>query len=538
MADDDDHSNVSSGSQKKRARINIVSPGLASALDRTKMTSRNATFVLSDVAISLGHDVSSLNINRNSIQRERTRHRATKASQLLSEFSTSVPLTVHWDGKLMEDLTFKTHVDRLPVLISGFGVEQLLGVPKLPSGTGEVQANAVIRCLEEWGITDQIVALCFDTTAANTGNRVGACSLLEQKLDRQLLFLACRHHIMELIIGAAFEKTMGLVSTGPELLLSKRFKEQWQFMDVEKFQPTSTDPSVEALVESSRVNIIEFAEEQLKLKQRRDDYRGFLELSIIFFGGIPARGIHFQAPGAMHRARWLAKVIYAIKIWLFRGQFRMTLSEERGIRELAVFAVLIYLKAWISAPRAVEAPLNDFLLMKQLLQYPQAVVSTATSKKFSLHLWYLSEDLVGLALFDSRIPPETKKLMLAVMEDDAPEHPPKRPRIASNAFLGDRGIEQFCTANSKRLLHIFGLSDEVLSKDPDELREDMTFQHALAAVTGLAVVKDRAERGVALIQDYNGRLTKGEEQLQFLLQVVSDHRKKFPNCVKEAIISK
>src|SRR5258705_1876170 len=331
---------------------------------------------------------------------------------------------------------------------------------------------------------------------------------------------------------------MGLVSTGPELLLFKRFKEQWQFMDVEKFQPTSTDPSVEALVESSRVNIIEFAEEQLKLKQRRDDYREFLELSIIFFGGIPARGIHFQAPRAMHRARWLAKVIYAIKIWLFRGQFRMTLSEERGIRELAVFAVLIYLKAWISAPRAVEAPLNDFLLMKQLLQYQQAVVSTATSKKFSLHLWYLSEDLVGLALFDSRIPPETKKLMLAVMEEDAPEHPPKRPRIASNAFLGDRGIEQFCTANSKSLLHIFGLSDEVLSKDPDECREDMTFQHALAAVTGLAVVNDRAERGVALIQDYNGRWTKGEEQLQFLLQVVSDHRKKFPNCVKEAIISK
>lgn len=106
--------------------------------------------------------------------------------------------------------------------------------------------------------------------------------------------------------------------------------------------------------------------------------------------------------------------------------------------------------------------------MEQLLQYPQVAVSTATSKKLGLHLWYLSEDLVGLALFDARISPETKKLMLAAMEDDAPENPPKRPRIASNAFLGGRGIEQFCTANSKRILQIFGLSDEVLSKDPDE----------------------------------------------------------------------
>ena len=98
--------------------------------------------------------------------------------------------------------------------------------------------------------------------------------------------------------------------------------------------------------------------------------------------------------------------------------------------------------------------------------------------------------------------------------------------------------QQFCTTNSKRLLQIFGLSDKVLSKDPDEWREDMAFQHALAAVTGLAVVNDRAEQGAAVIQDYNGRLTKGEEQLQFLLQVVSHHTKKFPNCAKETIISK
>ena len=40
----------------KRARINILSPGLTSALDRTKISSRNATFVLSEVASSLDCD--------------------------------------------------------------------------------------------------------------------------------------------------------------------------------------------------------------------------------------------------------------------------------------------------------------------------------------------------------------------------------------------------------------------------------------------------------------------------------------------------
>jgi len=217
----------------------------------------------------------------------------------------------------MEDLTSKEHIDRLPVLISGVGVEQLLGVPKLPSGTGEAQATAVILCLEDWGIVERVVALCFDTTASNTGPHSGACTIIEQKLGRDLLFLGCRHHVMELVVGAAFEVTSG-ASSGPEVLLYKRFKDYWQQIDREKFQAASTDDSVEVLVASARDDILHFARVHLEVKQPRDDYRELLELSVIFLGGIPVRGIHFQMPGAMHRARWMSKVIYAIKIWLFR----------------------------------------------------------------------------------------------------------------------------------------------------------------------------------------------------------------------------
>jgi len=44
----------------------------------------------------------------------------------------------------------------------------------------------------------------------------------------------------------------------------------------------------------------------------------------------------------------------------------------------------------------------------------------------------------------------------------------------------------------------------------------------------LKVVNDTAERGVALIQEYNKTLTKDERDLQFLLQVVADHRQLYP----------
>ena len=138
-------------------------------------------------------------------------------------------------------------------------------------------------------------------------------------------------------------------------------------------------------------------------------------------------------------------------MWLFHAQFKKTAAEERGIRDIAIFSVVVYLKAWITAPIAVEAPLNDFTLMANLLTYPHrpTAISSATSKKIGLHLWYLSEELIGLALFDSRVSNDSKKLMIAAMEDVAPDHPPKRPSVKSDAFLDTSGLEQFCTTTPR-----------------------------------------------------------------------------------------
>ena len=88
----------------------------------------------------------------------------------------------------------------------------------------------------------------------------------------------------------------------------------------------------------------------------------------------------------------------------------MTHAELHGIRDVAVFAVKVYLKAWITAPCSTEAPLNDFTLMRSLLEYPHTTISVATSHKLGLHLWYISEELVTLSLFDSRLSAEEKNL--------------------------------------------------------------------------------------------------------------------------------
>ena len=99
---------------------------------------------------------------------------------------------------------------------------KLLGVPKLPNGTGEAQATAVFNLLEDWNISDRVQLMAFDTTSSNAGKDAGACTLLEKKLGKMLLSLACRHHIMELIVSKVFDTVMS-ASTGPNTKLFKRF---------------------------------------------------------------------------------------------------------------------------------------------------------------------------------------------------------------------------------------------------------------------------------------------------------------------------
>jgi len=62
------------------------------------------------------------------------------------------------------------------------------------------------------------------------------------------------------------------------------------------------------------------------------------------------------------------------------------------------------------------------------------------------------------------------------------------------------------------------------------------YLQAEAVVRGLRVVNDTAERGVALLQEYNALLTKDEEQTQFVLQVVKEHRKLYPDSNKATLM--
>lgn len=54
-----------------------------------------------------------------------------------------------------------------------------------------------------------------------------------------------------------------------------------------------------------------------------------------FFGNGPKSEQSFRLSGAFHQAIWMAKVIYHLKIYLFRHDFKLTKAEEKGLCDIS-----------------------------------------------------------------------------------------------------------------------------------------------------------------------------------------------------------
>ena len=144
---------------KRLKRINFFSPDVASILDHTRVSDRNATYILAATAKFFGHNPSALALNKESIRQACRNHRVTFEAKIQKSFSADAstgPLTVHWDGKLLPALTGKEKVDRLAVIVSRNDTMKLLGVPLLIRGTGEAQAEAVFKLISDWNLVQRI----------------------------------------------------------------------------------------------------------------------------------------------------------------------------------------------------------------------------------------------------------------------------------------------------------------------------------------------------------------------------------------------
>ena len=257
----------------------------------------------------------------------------------------------------MVSLTGDEKVDRLRIIISCNSVDQLLAVPQLTTGTEQAKSDAIIQTINEWILNVDVKAFSFDTTSAITGLHNGTCTLLEAKLGHDALYLACRHHIHEIIVEEMFSSCFNPASS-PEIQLFHKFKQFWSNVKQCVYTPGVQDEAVSSELDlETQPGVLAYAIEQLEINHPRDDYRELLEITIIFLEVVPSKGIKFMKPGAMHWARFLSRILYTMKMFIFRNSgFSLNNRELKGLKDIFVFAVKFNVKIWFSFRLGISAP--------------------------------------------------------------------------------------------------------------------------------------------------------------------------------------
>lgn len=211
-----------------------------------------------------------------------------------------------------------------------------------------------------------------------------------------------------------------------------------------------------------------------------------------------------------------------------------------------VFAIRVYLKYWFTSRKAAEAPRHDLQFLKSIQEFAEIdkSISEKALAKFQRHLWYLSEMLIGLSIFDDGVEMDIKRKMLEKMKSsEMNAEKSARKAFIHPALIKDAKLIDFVTPNTMKFFLKMFPTDMVpneikldfLKTDPDSWENDDNYLLAKSVVHSLHVVNDIAERGVATMTSYNSTITKSEEDKQNLLQSVEKHRINLPKLNKKDI---
>lgn len=253
---------------------------------------------------------------------------------------------------------------------------------------------------------------------------------------------------------------------------------------------------------------------------------------MVFLGGVvPSKNpYHFRKPGAISKARWMAKCIYALKIWMFGKQLRISPGNEQNLLKFCRFIVSIHVKHWFMARVATQAPANDLELIKAMARSTEPHIR-AGFEKFSNHLWYLSETSVCLSLFDSNISIKEKgKIVQAILFKDGPTETSPRAKVTSAKKVLSMNLPDFACRLSLRFFEITGIDTGFLHDDPKNWTSNTEYLKGESIAKNLQVVNDAAERGVQLLKSFLKtvrKVTVNEKQWQYLLLVVKAHQQQF-----------
>ncbi|KAK6190395.1 hypothetical protein SNE40_002275 [Patella caerulea] len=512
----------------------LHSPLVTITADRTRTSNSHLALIATSLLKLAGANAASVVHSRESIRRYRMANRVTEAQKLKDSFISSTKndkpcLALHWDEKIMKMAT-GNKMDQLAVVVTG-GVShkegKLLAAVPIADGCGATIANKVNSVVDDWELKEFIIGLVFDTTSSNTGIYHGAAIRLEAHFNRKLMWLACRHHIAELLLGAAWEALFG-DSSSKDNLFFKDFSAKWPTL--QRGSPRVLTISDPWLIQEKK-NTVLFLQSCVSFV--RDDYQEAVQLGLVMLGAIDAETYTWHRPGTFHHARWMSHLLYVPKMLSFADECGYDTDMVEKLSVFVLYTSLFYLPYWLRVNSATDAPMNDLEFLQTNAHLPMMIdvpsdylrdVAESVVEKLKRHTWYLSEELAVLTLF-SDSSSSTDKLQVA-QKLSTTDHPtefiigkPQLPTVAADSAISD-----FIDPNSWMLFDVMHFDNSWMSENPSTWKENPSYLAAQNILKPLKVVNDPAERAVKLFSDFIDIITHDEDNRASLLQVVEAHR--------------
>lgn len=473
--------------------------------DLEELSKSGGSFRVIEKALAIGITAAGGNpkdyaISKSSLCGQISSFRSTAKSNSLGKItSDGGKVILHFDGKKFAKINAK-HVgkdSRMVAVCHSTNMDVALGLPILEAGDALSYTNELIGLCENYNLINRVVGLVCDTTRVNTGEFGGVCTLFEDEIETDVLNIMCRHHIHEISLGCAMTSAFGVIDA-PTITIFDQVKEDWPRIRALGYpyrpcdQSILNDPQLRSLYEDAKVTLTRHAQST----QIRADYAELNDLCLKLFGIKTKKS--FMVPGSISKARWMAKAIYGLKMYLFRDELKLDEEFEMNLLQFVLFVSIIYCKHWNRSSNAIDAPVNDLSLVADLNEYLNfnELIAQPVLNSFSNHLWYLGEELVVLALFSDKVSDDDKNRMrIKLASNEYPARGNNSLRFKDD--IDGMQLPDFVSERSRFMFSILDIDTSFLSENAESWQYNTSYKKAKKFVSSLiVVVNDTAERAL------------------------------------------
>ena len=247
----------------------------------------------------------------------------------------------------------------------------------------------------------------------------------------------------------------------------------------------------------------------------RGDYRQCTENTLALLGSAPSN-FFYHKPGATSSARWMGKVLYCQKMFMWPDQMSYDCEFTKKLHRINLFIALFYVPAWLKSNIGMDAPINDLTFPHDMLRYKNedSTVADTAFNKLSSHQWYLTQETVAFSFF-SQHPFLTNEMKESMAFQLLSMSPPDEFHRGIPVFK--RNIDRcsklydFIGPETWFIFECLRMNKDWLYNKPEQWTANESFKKGKKFVANIKVVNNAVERTVKLYSDYASILTENEE---------------------------